>query len=145
MKRASWKCDFFGSDINTKFVHNQANDCVNLSVYSGLSASSSSRTIETGAAMLAVALRWVSQVLFQIQDAYKLSEDFAKPYFHKYWTAIHDVTTIWKMNVCNFIVTLNALDVRPTCDTADVQTILPFPPNPLKHSWRMKDQLDVTC
>jgi hypothetical protein len=27
--------------------------------------------------------------------AYKLSEDFAKPYFHKYWTEIHDVTTIW--------------------------------------------------
>jgi hypothetical protein len=28
-----------------------------------------------------------------IQDAYKLSEDFEKPYFHKYWTEIH-VTTI---------------------------------------------------
>jgi hypothetical protein len=27
----------------------------------------------------------------------------------------------------------SALDVRPTCDTADVQAILPFPPNPLKH------------
>ena len=26
--------------------------------------------------------------------AYKLSEDFAKPYFHKYRTQIHDVTTI---------------------------------------------------
>ena len=34
---------------------------------------------------------------------------------------------------CSFIVTLNAFDVRPTCDTADVQAILPFPPNPLKH------------
>ena len=33
-----------------------------------------------------------------IQDAYKLSGDFAKPYFHKYWTEIHDVTTIWKSN-----------------------------------------------
>ena len=32
-----------------------------------------------------------------------------------------------------FAVTLNAFDVRPTCDTADVQAILPFPPNPLKH------------
>ena len=32
----------------------------------------------------------------EIQDAYKLSEDFAKPYFHKYCTEIHDVTTIWK-------------------------------------------------
>ena len=30
-------------------------------------------------------------------------------------------------------MTLNAFDVRPTCDTADVQAILPFPPNPLKH------------
>ena len=37
------------------------------------------------------------------------------------------------MNVCSFIVTLNAFDVRPTCDTADVQAIPPFPPNPLKH------------
>ena len=34
---------------------------------------------------------------------------------------------------CSFIVTLNAFDVRPTCDMADVQKILPFPPNPLKH------------
>jgi hypothetical protein len=64
-----------------------------------------------------------------IQGWYKLSEYFAKPYFHKYWTEIHDVTTIWKRNVCSFIVTLNAFDVRPTCDTADVQAILPFPPN----------------
>ena len=30
-------------------------------------------------------------------------------------------------------MTLSAFDVRPTCDTADVQAILPFPPNPLKH------------
>ena len=36
-----------------------------------------------------------------------------KPYFHKYWTEIHYVTTIWKRNVCDFIVTLNAFDVRP--------------------------------
>ena len=72
-------------------------------------------------------------VPFKIQGAYKLSEDFAKPYFHKYWTEIHDVTTIWKRNVCSFIVTLNAFNVRPTCDTADIQTILPFPPNPPKH------------
>ena len=28
---------------------------------------------------------------------------------------------------------LSAIDVRPTCDTADVQAILPFPPNHLKH------------
>ena len=68
-----------------------------------------------------------------IQGAYKLSEDFAKPYFHKFWTEIHDVTTIWMRNVCSFIVTLHAFDVRPTCDTADVQAILLFPPNPLKH------------
>ena len=34
---------------------------------------------------------------------------------------------------CSFIVTLNAFDVRPTCHTADVHAILPFPPNPLKH------------
>ena len=46
---------------------------------------------------------------------------------------MHDVTTIWKRNVCSFIVTLNAFDVRPTCDTADVQETLPFPPNPLKY------------
>ena len=37
------------------------------------------------------------------------------------------------MNVCSFIVTLNAFDVRHTCDTADVQAILRFPPNPLRH------------
>jgi hypothetical protein len=30
-------------------------------------------------------------------------------------------------------VTLNAFNVRPTCDMADVQEILPFPPNPLKY------------
>jgi len=57
---------------------------------------------------------------------YKLPESFAKPYFHKYWTEIHDVTTIWKRNTCSFIVTLNAFDVRPSCDTADVQAILPY-------------------
>ena len=28
---------------------------------------------------------------------------------------------------------LNAFDVRPSCDTADVQATLPFPPNPPKH------------
>jgi hypothetical protein len=43
----------------------------------------------------------------ELQDAYKLSKYFAQPYFHKYWTEIHDVTTIWKRNVCSFIVTLN--------------------------------------
>jgi hypothetical protein len=32
-----------------------------------------------------------------------LSEYFAKPYFHKYWTEMHDVPTIWKGNVCRFI------------------------------------------
>jgi len=63
-----------------------------------------------------------------ILSAYKLSDHFAKSYFHKYWTEIHDVTTIWKRNVCSFIAILNAFDVRPTCDTADVQAILPFPP-----------------
>ena len=46
---------------------------------------------------------------------------------------MHAVTTILKKKVCSFIVTLSAFDVRPTCDTADVHTILPFPPNPLKH------------
>ena len=61
-----------------------------------------------------------------IQGVHKLSEDFAKPYFHKYWTEIHDVTIIWKRNVCSFLVTLNAFDVRPTCDKADVQAILLF-------------------
>ena len=74
-----------------------------------------------------------SEIAKILQGAYKVSEDFAKPYFHKYWTEIHDVTTIWKRNVCSFIVTLNAFDVRPTCDTADVQAVLTFPPNPLKH------------
>jgi hypothetical protein len=62
--------------------------------------------------------------LREVQGAYKLSEYFAKPYFHKYWTYVQDVTTIWKWNVCSFIVTLNLFDVRHTCDTADVQTIL---------------------
>ena len=31
---------------------------------------------------------------------------------------------------------LNAFDVRPTCDMAGVQAILPFPQNPLKHVLR---------
>ena len=30
-------------------------------------------------------------------------------------------------------MTLSLFDVRPSCDTADVQAILPFPPNHLKH------------
>jgi hypothetical protein len=68
-----------------------------------------------------------------IQGAYKLSEDFAKPSFFIFFTEILDVTTIWKKNVCSFTVILNAFDVRPTCDTADDQAILPFPPNPHKH------------
>jgi hypothetical protein len=58
-----------------------------------------------------------------VQVAYKLSEDFAKPCFHKYWTETHDVTTIWNKNVYSFIVTLNDVDVRFTCYTADVQAI----------------------
>jgi hypothetical protein len=61
-----------------------------------------------------------------IQGEYKLSEEFAKQYFHKYWTEIHDVTTIWRRNVCSFILTLNAFDVRPTCNTADVLTSRQF-------------------
>ena len=69
----------------------------------------------------------------EVQGAYKLSEDFAKSYFHKYWTEIRDVTTIWKRNVCRFIVTLSAFDVRPMYDMVDIQGILQFPPNPLKH------------
>ena len=68
-----------------------------------------------------------------IQGAHKLSEDFANPYFHKYWTEICDVTTIWKRNVCSFMVMLNAFHVCSTRDTADAQAILPFPTNPLKH------------
>jgi hypothetical protein len=39
----------------------------------------------------------------KIQGAYKLTEYFAKPYFHKYLTEIRDVTTIWKRNVFSFI------------------------------------------
>jgi hypothetical protein len=38
-----------------------------------------------------------------VQGAYKLSEYFAKPYYHKYCTEIHDVTTICNWNVCSFI------------------------------------------
>ena len=34
----------------------------------------------------------------RVQGAYKLSEDFAKPYFHKYWREIRDFTTIWKFH-----------------------------------------------
>jgi hypothetical protein len=30
-----------------------------------------------------------------VQGEYKLSENFAEQYFHKYWIEIHDVTTIW--------------------------------------------------
>jgi hypothetical protein len=37
------------------------------------------------------------------QGAYKLWEYIAKPYFHKYWTEILDVTAIWHRNVCSFI------------------------------------------
>ena len=33
-------------------------------------------------------------VYVDVHGAYKLSEKFAKPYFHKYCTEIYDVTTI---------------------------------------------------
>jgi len=59
-----------------------------------------------------------STVATVLKSAYKLSEDFAKPYFHKYWTEIHDVTAIWNRNVCSFIVALNAFDVRPQSGTS---------------------------
>jgi hypothetical protein len=49
------------------------------------------------------------KVILSIQGAYKLSEYFAKPYFHKYWKEIHDVTTIWKRNVCSFILTTRSI------------------------------------
>jgi hypothetical protein len=81
---------------------------------------------------------------YYVQGAYKLLEDFAKPYLHKYWAEIHDVANIWKRNVCSLIVTLNAFDVRPTCDTADVQAILPFPPNPLRHVLCDASSLKIT-
>ena len=91
------------------------------------------------------------QRLAVIQGAYKLSEDFAKPYFQKYWTEIHDVTTIWKRNVCSFTVTLNAFDVCPTCDMADVQVILPFGgngsiawPSAVSHVGRTSNVFKVT-
>jgi len=38
-----------------------------------------------------------------------------------------------KRNICSFIVTLNAFDLRTPYDTADVQALFPFPPDPLKH------------
>ena len=81
----------------------------------------------------------------EIQGAYKLSEDFAKPYFYKYWTEIHDVTAIWKRNVCSFIVTLNAFDVRPKCDTADVQAILPIPAKPSQACFVWRSRLRCWC
>jgi hypothetical protein len=56
--------------------------------------------------------------LSNIQCACKLSEYFAKPCFHKYWSEIHDVTTISKRKICRFILTLNAFDKCPSCDTA---------------------------
>ena len=42
-------------------------------------------------------------------------------------------------------MTLNAFDVRPTCDTADVQSILPFPPNPLKQCLVRRSLLPCWC
>jgi hypothetical protein len=42
-------------------------------------------------------------MILLLQGAYKLSEDFAKPYFHKFWTEVHDVTIIRNRNVCSFI------------------------------------------
>jgi hypothetical protein len=59
--------------------------------------------------------------LEKVQGTYKLSEEFAKPNFQKYWTEMRVVTTVWKRNVWSFIVTLNAFYVRSTCDTADIQ------------------------
>jgi hypothetical protein len=46
---------------------------------------------------------------------------------------IHKTTGNWKRNVCSFVFTLNAFDVRTMCDAEDVQALLPFSPNPLKH------------
>ena len=48
---------------------------------------------------------WLSILILIIQGEYKLSEEFAKPYFHKYWKEIHDN---WRMKdqidvTCYFI------------------------------------------
>jgi len=56
-----------------------------------------------------------------IQGVYKLSENFAKPYFHKYWTEINDVTTIWERNVCSFIATSHLFQRHyQNCESASI-------------------------
>jgi len=86
-----------------------------------------------------------------VQGAYKLSEDFAKPHFQKYWTETHEVTTIWKRNVCSFIVTLNAFDVLPSCDTSHKTCLRGFGRNgsiawtsALSHEGRTSNAFNVT-
>jgi hypothetical protein len=71
----------------------------------------------------------ISSLKNKIQGAYILSEYFAKAYFHKYWTLCYYHL---KDECLQFHSDLNAFDVCPTCNTADVQAILPFPPKPLK-------------
>ena len=87
--------------------------------------------IETCRSVLNV-LMWILDFLNNTECVSIIGE-FCKTIFSQIpnrniWCYYH-----WKRNVCSSIVTLNAFDVRPTCDTADVQAILPFPPNPLKH------------
>ena len=48
-----------------------------------------------------------------IQGVYKLLEDFAKPNFHKYWTEIHDVTTIKKEECLQFHSDLKCVRCAP--------------------------------
>ena len=76
---------------------------------------------------------------------WKLSEDFAKPYFHKYWTEIHYVTTIWKRNVCGFIVTLNAFDVRPHVWHGRCPGDTPIPAKPSQACLVWRSRLRCWC
>ena len=79
-----------------------------------------------------------SKLLFgsikEVQGAYKLSEDFSKPHFHKYWTKIHDVTTIWKRNVCIFHSDYKCIPCAQHVWHGRCPWKLPILPNPLKRS-----------
>jgi hypothetical protein len=48
---------------------------------------------------------------------------FAKQYFHKYWTEIHDVTTIWKGNVYSWLYRVRINFRRIFCKTVFSQIL----------------------
>jgi len=70
---------------------------------------------------------------------------FAKSYFNKFWTEIHDVTTIGKRNVCSFLVTLNAFEVPPLVWHGRCPGDTPIPAKPSQACLVWRSRLRCWC